>query len=112
MVLPDTRLPTDPIEEVTSRLVSAFSPQAIYVFGSRAWGQPCKGSDLDLLVVIKESTDAPWARASKGFEHLRGSGVGCDLLVRTETEIREESRFTSSLVSKILRDGKKIYAAP
>ena len=92
-------------------MVSVFHPQAIYLFGSRAWGQPTKDSDVDLLVV-KTSEDPPWTRASQGFAQLRGVGVGCDLIVKTEAEVQAEGRFASSLMAKILRDGKKVYVSP
>jgi len=76
-------------------MVSVFDPQAIYLFGSRAWGQPTEDSDVDLLVVVKSSDDPPWTRASKGFAQLRGVGVGCDLIVKTEAEVQAEGRFAS-----------------
>jgi uncharacterized protein len=103
---------TDLVSKVTQRMVSVFDPQAIYLFGSRAWGQPTEDSDVDLLVVVKTSDDPPWTRASKGFAQLRGVGVGCDLIVKTEAEVQAEGRFASSLMAKILRDGKKVYVSP
>ena len=99
---------TDLVSKVTQRMVSVFDPQAIYLFGSRAWGQPTEDSDVDLLVVVKSSDEPPWTRASKGFAQLRGVGVGCDLIVKTEAEVQAEGRFASSLMAKILRDGKKV----
>lgn len=107
-----SRSALDPVQEVTARMVSVFDPCEIYLFGSRAWGQPHKDSDVDLLVVVKDSADPPWTRASKGYANLLGAGVGCDLLVKTEAEVQSERRFRSSLVAKILRDGKKVYASP
>jgi uncharacterized protein len=111
MAIDNSSASTDLVTRVTARMVDTFDPIAVYLFGSRAWGQPTKGSDVDLLVVVKASEDPPWTRASKGFAQLRGVGVGCDLLVRTESEVQAESRFPSSLMAKILRDGKKVYAS-
>lgn len=102
----------DLVSKVTARMVSVFDPKAIYLFGSRAWGQPTKDSDVDLLVVVKSSNDPPWKRASKGFAQLRGVGVGCDLIVKTESEVLAEGRFAASLMAKILREGKQVYASP
>ena len=103
---------TDLVSKVTQRMVSVFDPLVIYLFGSRAWGQPTNDSDVDLLVVVKTSDDPPWTRASQGFAQLRGVGVGCDLIVKTEAEVQAEGRFASSLMAKILRDGKKVYVSP
>ena len=45
------------LEEVKNRLVQAYNPVAIYLFGSYAWGVPTEDSDLDLLVVVDESEE-------------------------------------------------------
>ncbi len=102
----------DSVNLVVTRIIKALHPSAIFLFGSRAWGSPGSDSDVDLMVILKSSDDPPWTRATKALEQLRGAGVGCDLLVKTEAEVDRESRFPSSLTSKILRDGKKIYTSP
>lgn len=102
----------DSVNLVAARIINALHPSAIFLFGSRAWGRPNTDSDVDLMVILKSSEDPPWTRATKAFEQLRGVGVGCDLIVKTEAEVETESRFPSSLTAKILRDGKKIYTAP
>jgi uncharacterized protein len=35
------------LEEVTQRLANELHPEAIWLFGSHAWGTPADGSDLD-----------------------------------------------------------------
>jgi predicted nucleotidyltransferase len=35
-------------KEIVRRLVNEFQPEAVYLFGSYAWGKPDKESDLDL----------------------------------------------------------------
>lgn len=42
----------DLIERVRRRIVEAYDPEAIYLFGSAARGEQRQGSDLDLLVVM------------------------------------------------------------
>ena len=36
------------LQEVTHRLVDEFQPEQIILFGSHAWGEPDRDSDLDL----------------------------------------------------------------
>ena len=41
------------IQEVTRRLVEVYQPEAIYLFGSYAWGEPNADSDIDLRAEFK-----------------------------------------------------------
>lgn len=43
---------TQDISEITERLVRLYNPQAIYLFGSYAWGHPDEDSDLDFLIIV------------------------------------------------------------
>ena len=45
------------IQEVTNRLVEAYQPIAIYLFGSYAWGEPNEDSDIDLMVVVDNNVE-------------------------------------------------------
>ena len=47
------------MEEVKKRLINVYDPIAIYIFGSYAWGTPTEDSDLDLLVVVRDSIEKP-----------------------------------------------------
>ena len=40
------------LARVVERLVSAFRPRRIYVFGSQARGEATPDSDIDLLIVV------------------------------------------------------------
>ena len=56
-------IPSDVRKEVVRRLVDEFHPEAIYLFGSHAWGKPTADSDLDLLVIVSQSRQKPIQRA-------------------------------------------------
>ena len=47
------------VPEIVRRLVAEFEPDQIFLFGSRAWGQPGSDSDYDLMVLVAESRRAP-----------------------------------------------------
>lgn len=40
------------ISLIVEKLVKAYQPKKIYLFGSFAWGQPNADSDLDILIIV------------------------------------------------------------
>lgn len=98
------------IEEVKNRLVTVYDPLKIYLFGSYAWRAPTEESDLDLLIVIEKSAEQRHKRGKPGFEALWGLGISKDLMVYTKKELEQRTSDPSSLIHKILKDGKVIYA--
>ena len=74
----------------------------IGLFGSYAKGAFAPGSDIDLLILVSESSEPRWFMRSAGFDTLKLS-VGADLFVYTEAEA-ERMRETSSWFQHILRE--------
>ena len=72
------------IEEVKKRLIEAYNPVAIYLFGSYAWGSPTEESDLDLLIVVDESDEKSYKRPIVGYRALRGLDISKDLIIKTK----------------------------
>ena len=97
------------LEEITERLVAEFQPQKVILFGSHAWGQPREDSDVDLLVIIAESTETPMQRGVRARRVLRNINVAKDILVETQMEIEQFSRVYASLESEILERGVRLY---
>ena len=98
------------IEEVKKRLVQAYNPVAIYLFGSYAWGTPTDDSDLDLLIVVDQSNEKTYDRPRLGQRALFGLGISKDMIVYTKDEFEKHSHEKSSLCYKIKRYGKVLYA--
>jgi len=96
-------------KEITHRLVDEFDPEAIYLFGSYAWGQPQPGSDLDLLVIIRDSQQQPVQRAVRAQHSLRGVPAAVDVLVKTSAEVERYRHVHASLEAQILEKGKLLY---
>lgn len=97
------------LDEVTARLAAEFQPEQVWLFGSHAWGQPDEGSDLDLLVVVRQSDETPVRRAQRAHRCLRGLGVAKDVLVKTRAELERFRNVRSSLEADILERGRLIY---
>jgi len=100
----------DVIDEVKNRLVKAYNPIAIYLFGSYAWGTPTEDSDLDLLIVVEKSDEKSYKRPIIGYKALRGLDISKDLIVQTKEEFEQRSKTVTTLSYKIEREGDLIYA--
>ena len=105
-------LARDPVlAEIVRRLVEAFQPERIYLFGSRARGDAGPDSDYDLLMIVPESDLAPHRRDVLAFRALCGVGAAKDVVVYTHEEFESRSRAASSLPATVLREGRLVYAA-
>lgn len=108
------RTPTasDPaLAEVVRRLVEAYQPERIYLFGSVARGDAGPDSDYDIMLVVPD--DAPPERqdCDLAYRVLRGLGIAKDLLVWTRSEFEKRLHLKASLPSTIVREGKLLHAA-
>ena len=97
------------LTEITRRLVATYQPEQVVLFGSHAWGEPDESSDVDLLVVVSESAEPAYRRASVGYRSLFGLGVPCDVWVRTREEVLCEAPLSTTLTHKIIRDGRVLH---
>ncbi|MBM4038019.1 MAG: nucleotidyltransferase domain-containing protein [Planctomycetes bacterium] len=103
---------SDPIlSEVLSRLVDAFSPDAVYLFGSRARGGADADSDYDLLVVVPDAAPPERRQARLAYQALRGTGVAADVLVWTRSAFDCRLHLRASLPATVVREGRLLYAA-
>ena len=101
----------DVLDDIRNRLVKAYDPIAIYLFGSYAWGTPNEESDVDLLIVVDKSELKSFKRPLKGYEALRDLElIGKDLIVQTKDEFERRSSERTTLEYKIKRDGELLYA--
>ena len=86
-----------------------FHPEAIYLFGSYAWGKPTADSDMDLLVIVPQSRQKTVQRAVRAQRSLRGVKVPVDVLVKTRREFERYASVKASLEAHIAREGKLLY---
>ncbi|MBU0967468.1 MAG: nucleotidyltransferase domain-containing protein [Proteobacteria bacterium] len=97
------------LPEAIRRIAEALRPEKIYLFGSHAWGEATPDSDIDLFVIIKESSQPAYRRSREAYRSLRGIREPFEVIVRTVAEVEKNKSVASSLVKKILEQGKLLY---
>lgn len=97
------------LSEMTSRLVQAFHPDMVILFGSHAWGTPTETSDIDLYVIVPESSERPLQRARRARACLGDVRVAKDILVRTRAEVDKYRNVYASLECQVLEKGRVLY---
>lgn len=99
------------LEEIVRRLVEAYQPERIYLFGSHARGEATSDSDYDLLVLIPETAPLEKRGSKLAYEALWGSGAAADVLVTTVDQFERRAHLNSSLAGTVRREGRIVYDA-
>lgn len=103
---------SDPVlTEVARRLVEAYQPERIYLFGSVASGDAGPDSDYDLLVVVPDEAPLERRRSRRAYEVLWGAGVAADVFVWTRSHFESRVQVVASLPATVIREGKLLHAA-
>lgn len=99
----------DGINNIVSKIVDFSHPEKVILFGSRAWGQPTKDSDVDLF-VIQESNERRLEREIKLRLAIFPAGVAVDVLAYTPEEVSRRLKIGDFFIKKVLAKGKVLYA--
>ena len=96
------------IAYVRDRIVAAYKPEKIILFGSAATDNARKDSDLDLLIIKR--TRKPYFQRIRDVNHAIHIWRSTDVFVLTPKELERgvrDNRFF--LTREILAKGKVIY---
>ena len=99
------------LAEVVRRLVQAYKPERVYLFGSVARGDAGCDSDYDLLVIVPDDAQPDRRSSRLAYEALRGTGAAADVLVCTRSYFEDRRSLKASLPGTILREGQLLHAA-
>ncbi|MCC7107424.1 MAG: nucleotidyltransferase domain-containing protein [Chloroflexi bacterium] len=99
------------LAEAVKRLVDAFAPERIYLFGSRARGDASEDSDYYLFVIVPASDLPHVRRAQVAHLALRDLGAPKDVVVWTREEFERYLPVVTSLPATVAREGRLLYAA-
>lgn len=96
---------------MVERLIDAYRPERVYLFGSVARGEAGPDSDYDLLIVVKDEAPLEQRDSALAYEVLRGTGIAADVLVWTHTRFERRKQVVASLPATVLREGRLLHAA-
>ena len=97
------------VQRTVQRLIRAFAPERIMLFGSYAKGTTYGGSDVDLLVIVN-------IEGNPSFHHRRARQLATDcfppvdIVFATPAEISNAAMIKSPFLLSILESGVEIYA--
>jgi len=95
-------------EQIAERIVAAFHPTRIVLFGSRARGDARPDSDVDLLIEMP--SDLPAAERVRAVDRLFTPRCWpMDVVVFTPDEAAAQRHSHNSLVGIAEREGKVLY---
>jgi predicted nucleotidyltransferase len=97
-----------PIEQITRKIVEAFHPARIVLFGSRARGDARPDSDVDLMVEM-ETDMRPIERMRSIYQLFHPRRWSMDVVVWTPQEVTEQRQYRNSLMRKIEQEGRVLY---
>ena len=108
--IPYASVTDDLLREIVQKIVTAFNPQKVILFGSRAYGKPAPDSDVDLLVVTNAlKTRSVFERhraVSDLFPHRR---FALDVIVRTPAELEQLVEQGPTFFKQVVMQGKVLY---
>lgn len=96
------------VQRTVARLIRAFAPERIMVFGSYAKSTVHPASDVDLLVIANvEGTPIPYQRRARQLAADCFPPV--DIVLATPREVAEAETARSPFLLSILGSGVTIY---
>lgn len=97
------------LPEILRRIVDAYRPARVYLFGSEARGDAGEDSDIDLAVIVRDDAPVRQATPRMAAEVLWGLERGADVVVFRESDFAARGGVVSSLPWTIRQEGKLLY---
>ena len=107
----DATISNPQLADVVRRLIEAYAPERVYLFGSSARGDAGPDSDYDLLLVVPDDAAPERKRSKLAYERLWGTGTAADVLVWTRSSFDRRLHLPASLPATIIREGRLVHAA-
>jgi predicted nucleotidyltransferase len=100
---------TQALAELVRRLVAAYDPGRVYLFGSVARGEAGPDSDYDLMIIVPDDAAPERRRSRLAYQATRGTGTAADVLVWLKSNFERRAHVVASLPATVLREGKLLY---
>ena len=100
------------LAEMVEAIVREVDPEQIYLFGSRARGDAREDSDIDLLIVERDSFGHERSRfqeINRIRRLLSSFRIPKDILVYSSDEFAKWRHSLNHIVGRCYREGKLLY---
>ena len=97
------------IEQIVAQIVAGFRPRQVILFGSYAYGQPTRDSDVDLLVVM--DADGQPLRAAARIAAVIDHPFSLDIVVVEPAALRASLARRGLFATDVLTKGIMLYEA-
>ena len=91
------------IQQLARRIQEKFCPEKIILFGSYGYGNPGKGSDIDLFIIMR--TNIPVREQAFLIRREIREPVPVDVIVRTPSQVDERIKQGDFFIQEIISKG-------
>ena len=96
------------IQDITAQIIEKYKPEKIILFGSAAHGKMTLDSDVDLL-IIKKNTPLYGVDRMRELSKLIERNVPVDLLIYRPEEFEKRLEMGDPFLKTVVKEGKVIY---
>ena len=98
------------ISEMVEKIKKEYKPEKIILFGSYAYGNPTRDSDIDMLIIkrTREKSKDRWFFLKK-LTRDPDRGIPFSPLVFTPKELKYRLSLGDSFIEEILEKGEVLY---
>jgi uncharacterized protein len=96
------------LKNITAQIIEKYQPEKIILFGSAARGEIGPNSDIDLL-IIKKNTPYYGADRTRELSKLIDRDLPLDLLVYRPEEFEKRVSMGDPFLKAILKEGKVLH---
>ncbi len=96
------------IKDITDQIVAKYNPEKIILFGSAARGNFTPDSDLDLL-IIKKNTPLYGIDRMRELRRMIKKKIAADFLIYRPEEIASRLKLGDPFIKAILAEGRVLY---
>jgi len=96
------------IESITAQIIERYKPEKIILFGSASRGKSGLDSDVDLL-IIKKDTPLYGADRIRELSRIIERNIPVDFLVYRPEEFEKRLKMGDPFLKVVLKEGKVLY---
>ena len=96
------------IQNITQQIIEKYKPEKIVLFGSAARGKRDLDSDVDLL-IIKKQTPLYGADRIRELSRIIERNIPLDLLIYRPEEFEKRVQMGDPFLKSVLKEGKVLY---